>query len=400
MICHIDADAFFASVLQRLHPHLKGKALIATGMGGGCVIAASYPAKAKGVKTGMRIKEARILCSEATILPSNFRETGLASQQIEAILKDRCPLVQAMSIDEWFLHLPALTGGTPTDLTAWARDMQRHIIQATDIGVSIGIATSKTLAKMAGEERKPRGITVLHDQAEITAFLQRRPAAAIAGIGSSRQQDCQMQGWDTAWDIANAPTALIERLWGKGGKELQQELCGVPMSPVAEDTRPPQSISRTRSFPPSSDTTILWAHALKHLSICILKMRRHHLATHRISVWLRDSSYHGGDEASRRLPRLFDVEQDLIPFVRHCFLEAKKPGKRYTQVGLALSELTLGGTTQYSLFRTPENTKRMQNLQECLDVLRTRYGKDIVLPGGAMPVMDHERPGLEITMID
>ena len=155
MIAHVDADAFFASVLQRLHPHLKGKALIASGMGGGCAIAASYPAKAKGVKTGMRLKEALALCPEAVVMPSDFRETGLASQQIEAMLKDVCPLVEEMSIDEWFLDLEALVGGDPPDAEAWARAIQDRIIRSTDIGVSIGVAPTKTLAKMAGEEKKP-----------------------------------------------------------------------------------------------------------------------------------------------------------------------------------------------------------------------------------------------------
>ena len=400
MIAHVDADAFFASVLQRLHPHLRGKALIASGMGGGCAIAASYPAKAKGVKTGMRIKDALALCPEAIVMPSDFRETGLASQQIEAILKDVCPMVEEMSIDEWFLDLDALVGGTPDDPETWARAIQDRVIRWTDIGVSIGVAPTKTLAKMAGEERKPRGVTVLKTRDDIDAFLQRRPAAAIPGIGRKREIDVQARGWETAHDIAYADDFLLKALFGRGVVELAAEIRGEPVYAVTTETAPPKSISRARSFAPTDDSGILWAYALQHLSYSVLKMRRHGLAAKGISIWLRNATYDGGDDAALKLPRAYDTEIDLIPFARRCFQRARRYNKRYTQVALALWHLVPGGTVQYSLFTPPEATDRILHLQTSLDGLRTRYGKDIVVPGGAVPITENKRPGLTVTTID
>lgn len=400
MIAHVDADAFFASVLQRLHPHLKGKPLIASGMGGGCAIAASYPAKAKGVKTGMRVKDALALCPEAVVMPSDFRETGLASQQIEAILKDVCPLVEEMSIDEWFLDLEALVGGDPLDAEAWARAIQDRIIRSTDIGVSIGVAPTKTLAKMAGEEKKPRGVTVLRNQAEIDAFLRRRPAAAIPGIGRKREVDVRARGWETAHDIAYAPEDLLQRLFGIGVAELAREIRGEQVYAVTMETAPPKSISRARSFHPTDDAGILWAYVLQHLSYSVLKMRRHGLATRGISIWLRNDSYDGGDDAGLKLPRAYDTELDLIPFARRCFQRAHRSNKRYTQVALAFWHLVPGGTVQYSLFTEPAKTDRVESVQKSLDGLRTRYGKDIVVPGAAVPVTENVRPGLTVTTID
>jgi len=399
MIAHLDADAFFASVLQRLHPHLKGKPLIASGMGGGCVIAASYPAKGKGVKTGMRIKDALALCPEAIVMPSDFRETSLASQQIEAILKDVCPIVEETSIDEWFLDLKTLVGGSPTNADAWARGIQDRIIRSTDIGVSIGVAPTKTLAKMAGEEHKPRGVTTLKTQAEIDAFLKRRSAAAIPGIGPKREVDVRARGWETAWDIAYADESLLNRLFGIGVVELAAELRGEQVYRVTIETAPPKSISRARSFYPTDDSGILWAYALQHLSYSVLKMRRHGLATKGISIWLRNDTYNGGDDHSVKLPRAYDTELDLIPFARRCFQRARRYNKRYTQVMLALWHLVPGGTVQYSLFTPPEQTDRIGTLQKSLDGLRTRYGKDIVVPGGAVPITENRRPGLTMTTI-
>ena len=400
MIAHVDADAFFASVLQRLHPQLRGKPVIASGMGGGCAIAASYPAKAKGVKTGMRIKDALALCPEAVVMPSDFRETGLASQQIETILKDVCPIVEEMSIDEWFLDLDALVGGTPADPEAWARTLQDRVIRWTDIGVSIGVAPTKTLAKMAGEEHKPRGVTVLKTHDDIEAFLKRRPAEAIPGIGRKREIDVKARGWKTAHDIAYADEFLLKTLFGMGVVELAQEIRGQSVYVVTTETAPPKSVSRARSFPPTDDGSILWAYVLQHLSYSVLKMRRHGLAARGVSIWLRNATYDGGDDAALKLPRAYDVEADLIPFARRCFQRARRYNKRYTQVALALWHLVPGGTVQYSLFTPPEATDRIGHLQTSLDGLRTRYGKDIVVPGGAVPITENKRPGLTVTTID
>ncbi len=400
MIAHIDADAFFASVLQRLHPHLKGKALIASGMGGGCVIAASYPAKGKGVKTGMRLRDALALCPEAVVMPSDFRETSLASQQIEAILKDTCPMVEETSIDEWFLDLESLVGGDPLDAKAWARAIQDRIIRSTDIGVSIGVAPTKTLAKMAGEEHKPRGVTTLRTQEEIIAFLKRRPATAIPGIGRKREVDVRIRGWETAWDIAYAPDPLLKQLFGIGVVELAAELRGEQVYAVTIETAPPKSISRARSFHPTDEGSLLWAYVLQHLSYSVLKMRRHNLSTRGISIWLRHDDYAGGDDAGLKLPRAYDTELDLIPFARRCFQRARHYNRRYTQVALALWHLVPGGTVQYSLFTDPADTDKVGSIQRSLDGLRTRYGKDIVVPGGAVPITENKRPGLVMTTVD
>lgn len=400
MIAHIDADAFFASVLQRLHPHVKGKPLIASGMGGGCAIAASYEAKAKGVKTGMRMKEALQLCPEATVMPSDFRETGLASQQIEAILRDVCPILEEMSIDEWFLDLSSLVGGVPFDVTSWARAVQDRIIRSTDIGVSIGVAPSKTLAKMAGEERKPRGITVLTTQSDIDAFLHRRPAAAIPGIGCRREVDVYARGWSTAYDIAYADPMLLRRLFGIGVVDIAAELRGIQVSAVQTETRPPKSLSRARSFRPTHDHSVLWAYVVQHLCYCVLKMRRHGLAARGVSIWLRHDTYDGGDDSALTLPRAFDTEIDLLPFARRCFQRAYRYHARYTQVALALWHLVPGGVVQYSLFVDPLEANRTDALQKSLDGLRTRYGREIVVPGAALPVTHNKRPGLSVTTVE
>ncbi len=394
MIAHIDADSFFASVLQRKHPRLRGKPLLALGMGGGCVIAASYEAKAKGVKTGMPLKQALELCPDAQQVPSDFAETALASQQIEAILQGHCPVMQQYSIDEWFLDLKTLVGGVPFDLWVWAKDIQKEVLEGTGLSVSVGIGPSKLLAKMASEYHKPAGVMVV-EKHTIEKFLSDRPAPAIAGIGRRREAHTKAKNWHTAWDIATADPQALQKLFGKPGLEMQRELLGECLSPVAEDTRAPQSISRTRTFKATKDVKLIWAQLMQHLSYTILKMRTQDLACSGISVWLRDKHYHH-DGIQLRLPQPMDTEEDITPFARKAFDRLRDHNLLYNQIGFCLWALTLKGAAQFSLFEDPKNSMEDENLQQSLDSLRQKFGREVVIRGSQLPVHKKRTRALEL----
>ncbi|PIQ76774.1 hypothetical protein COU78_04245 [Candidatus Peregrinibacteria bacterium CG10_big_fil_rev_8_21_14_0_10_49_24] len=394
MIAHIDADAFFASVLQRKHPRLRGKPLLALGMGGGCVIAASYEAKAKGVKTGMRLLDARKLCPGALEMPSDFEETAIASRQIASILGEQCPIVEKMSVDEWFLDLKSLQGGIPKDLTKWARQLQQDIQRRVGISVSAGIAGSKLLAKMASEYRKPAGVTVV-DMPTIEHFLRDRPAEAIPGIGKRRSLHAQANRWQTAWDIANADTETIRRLFGKPGNDMQQELLGHRTEEVETVHAPPKSISRCRSFRATTDERFIVSSVMDHLSYTVLKMRRHQLTCNEVSVWLRNSEYHH-DGRHVKLPQFMDTEEQILPYVRQCFAHLYAATPRCTQTGLALCGLRPKGALQYSLFEDAVRTGGAEQIQEKLDELHERYGRESVTRGSAMPRKNGAKPHLNI----
>ncbi len=385
MIAHVDADAFFASAIVRKNPHLAGKPLLALGMGGGCVIAASYEAKAFGVKTGMRVMDAIKLCPRAIRMPADFHEAARASHQIEAILRETCPIVEQMSVDEWYLDLRTLTGGLPRNLEEWARERQRTIAARVGLTVSIGVGPSKLLAKMAGEYRKPAGVIVLGQSIALEPFLKDRPAAAIPGIGRRRVIHTDAHGWNTAWDIAQAPTEELRRLFGKNGVELKEELLGNSLSGVAAEEAPPKSVSRTRSFRPTKDKDLLWAQLLKHLEYTVLKMRRDGLSCRGISVWVRDGEYEGGG-ANASLPQPACTADAILPFMRNCFLRSHDPERTYTQVGLALWHLVPSSAPQYSLFDTPENTERDETMQKTLDGIHERFGRSSLTRGSAMRV--------------
>ncbi len=398
MLAHIDADSFFASVLQRKHPQLRGKPLLALGMGGGCVIAASYEAKACGVKTGMPLREARRLCPKAMQVPADFAETTLASHQIEAIIQSHCPIVEQYSIDEWFLDLKTCVGGIPFDLLLWGKDIQKEILTMTDLSVSIGVAPSRILAKMAGEEKKPAGCTII-EKHEIEAFLGRRPVMAIPGIGKRRGAHAQAKKWDTAWDFTIADVMVVQKLFGKPGLELQRELLGERVYGVESVGEAQKSISRTRSFRPTADRQHIWAQAMQHISYCVLKMRTQDTMARGISLWLRDHQFHH-DGLQVKLPQAMDTEEDITPYVRKAFDKLVFRMPRCTQIGFGLWNLVPKAAAQFSLFESAAHAIEDEHLQSSMDGLRKKYGREVVIRGSALPVHKHKDRELDLSTFE
>lgn len=409
MFAHVDADAFFASVLVRKHPKLQGKTVLALGMGGTSVIAASYEAKAKGVRTGMRLVDARKLAPGAIEMPSDFRETGLASKQIESTLEGICPAIEQMSIDEWFLDLKTMVDGIPKDLDAWALDVRTIVTQCTAISVSVGIGPTKTLAKMASEYRKPGGITIISINVPyanshstfhlpLSTFLSSRPATAIPGIGPRRQIATEAHGWKTAWDYANADPRIVRELFGKPGRELQQELLGESIYAIATN-RPPQSVSRCRSFRPTANRDFVKAHLLKHLEYCTEKMRRSALATTEISVWVRGNDYtHDGRHT--RLTKPAETVDDLLIPTLACLKPLIDQRGPWNQVGLALNGLIPSGSMQQSLFENPKDSADNEELQKAVDQLHKRFGRDAVTRASALQVPSGTGKEIDLPMIN
>lgn len=400
MFCHIDADSFFASVLLRKNPQYRGKPLIALGMGGSSVIAATYDVKSTGVRTGMRLTEAKKLCPNAIAVPSDFRETGVASKQIESILQLQSPLIEQMSIDEWFIGLQGIVGGTPKNLVQWALDVQTKVKLQTHITVSIGIAPTKLLAKMASEYHKPAGVTVITEQPNnkqyectLTYFLQDRPIGAIPGFGSKRQTHAEVFNWQSAWDFCHADKAICTKLLGRPGLEMQQELLGTSIHPIITETNVPKSISRARSFKANYNKELAVANLFHHISYTVLKLRRHALMCQWVYVSVRNNRY---EQKSKdyRLPMPMDTEQQLLPYIVRLFYALYDPQKGVTQVSLTLGHLKPVAAKQFSLFEDPTELVKDDEMQKSIDTVHKKFGRDAIMRGSALPIKSGVKRGL------
>ena len=215
-ILHADADAFFASVEQRDDPCLRGRPVI---VGGGVVLAASYEAKAYGVRTAMGGRQARRLCPQAIVVPPRMAAYAEASKALYALFEDTTPLVEGVSIDEAFLDVRGMEriAGTPTEIAVRLRRAARERV---GVPLTVGIARTKFLAKVASGVAKPDGLLVVPPRDEL-AFLHPLPAERVWGIGPKTAAKLRGHGLTTVGDLARVPEDTLSAMLGRAaGRHL------------------------------------------------------------------------------------------------------------------------------------------------------------------------------------
>ena len=215
-VLHADLDAFFASVEQRDDPALRGWPVI---VGGGVVLACSYEAKAHGVHSAMGGAQARRLCPRAVVVPPRFSAYVEASRAVFAIFEDTTPLVEGLSIDEAFLDVRGMgrIAGTPAQIAARLR---RRVRQEVGLPITVGVARTKHLAKVASAAAKPDGLLVVPPDGE-TAFLHPLPVERLWGVGPATAQRLHAHGLRTVGQVARLPeTALMQLLGRHSGRHL------------------------------------------------------------------------------------------------------------------------------------------------------------------------------------
>lgn len=208
-ILHADLDAFYASVEQRDEPALRGRPVV---VGGGVVLAASYEAKALGIRTTMPGRQARRLCPDLIVRPPRFAAYSEASAAVFAIFHDITPVVEALSIDEAFLDVSGLRRLTGHPLTI-AGALRSRVQDEVGLPISVGIARTKYLAKVASALSKPHGLLVV-PAAEERRFLHALPVERLWGVGRVTSGALHRAGWSTVADLAHADPSAVEAVVG------------------------------------------------------------------------------------------------------------------------------------------------------------------------------------------
>ncbi|MGI9606232.1 MAG: DNA polymerase IV [Acidimicrobiales bacterium] len=208
-ILHADLDSFYASVEQRDAPNLKGKPVI---VGGGVVLAASYEAKAFGVKTAMNGRQARDLCPQAIVVDPRMDAYSRASRDVFAVFDDTTPLVEGLSIDEAFLDVAGLRriSGTPTEI---ARRLRERVAAEVGLPISVGVARTKFLAKVASAVSKPDGLLVVDPDHELD-FLRPLPVERLWGVGRVTAEKLRAVGITTVAEVGDLPLDVLIGLVG------------------------------------------------------------------------------------------------------------------------------------------------------------------------------------------
>jgi DNA polymerase IV len=236
-ILHADLDSFFASVEQRDEPRLRGRPVI---VGGGVVLAASYEAKAYGVRTAMGGRRARSLCPHAVVVPPRFEAYSRASKDVFRVFEDASPVVEALSIDEAFLDVRGMerSVGSPVEIAARLR---RDVRARVGLPITVGVARTKFLAKVASAVAKPDGLLVVEPDDEL-AFLHPLPVERLWGVGPATASKLRARGITTVREVAILPEWILVSMLGRAsGRHLHALAHNL-------DPRPVQRRRRRRSI--------------------------------------------------------------------------------------------------------------------------------------------------------
>ncbi len=383
-IMHLDADAFFASCEQAVHPELRGRPVI-TGKERGIVAAASYEAKTRGVQRGVRLSDVKKICPDAVILPSDYETYSLFSVRMYEILRRFSPDVEEYSIDEAFVDLTGLRRSFHGPYEMIARNMQETIQRELGLSVSVGVSLSKVLAKIGSKHSKPHGLTLIPGR-EIHLFLEKLPIEKVWGIGPNTAAFLNKCGITTALEFARKDEEFVRKRLSKPYQEVWHELNGRSVYPVVTEAKSSyQSISKAKTFtPPSSDRTFVFAQLAKNLENACIKARRYRLAASRLVIFLRKQDFTGsGVEIKLTRPTAYPVE--LFGPLREGFEHLFQTGALYRQSGVVLCDLREENCLQYTLFDDTAKIEKMAKIYESVDRISKKFGKHTIQHAASLP---------------
>ncbi len=372
-IIHVDLDAFYASVEQLRRPELRGRPVIVGGGGDdyrrGVVSAASYEARRYGVHSAMPLGMARRLCPHAVVLPVDFVAYRAASRQVFAIARDFTPQIEPASLDEAYLDVTGsmVRMGPPGEMAALLRD---RIAGECGLDASCGVATSKLVAKVASDLRKPRGFVVV-EPGEETAFLAPLPLRRLPGLGPASEKALAGLGLSTLGELSAFPLETLRRRLGEhAAVSLTQRARGIDRSEVVLPTRP-KSVSREETFSTDvSDRNELHRRLRECAADVGRQLRRGGWTAKTATLKLRYSDFttltrqltwptaqHGDTVLAEAAVRLFD---------------GTWAGTPVRLLGMGVSGII--DAAQLDLFKTV-GSPRDEQIDQTLDVLRDRFGE-------------------------
>lgn len=373
-IFHCDADCFYLSCEMSRRPDLQGKPAVVAGKGGGIILAKSYDLKARGVKTGMPIWEARKICPEMLVFPCDFQLYNDMSAQMFEILKRWTPDVEVYSVDEAFLDMKGFRRLYKMSYEQMAHKIKDEVKAQLGISISIGVSVSKTLAKMAAEVNKPDGVTVISWR-RIAEWLPKFHISDVPGFGRNIVPLLEKCGVQTCADFTNLTRDTVKSLLHRPGVDLWRELQGEKVFRVERSFAANKMITRTSSFTPlTADQHFLWAHTLRQLERAIEALQDEGQLCQEITLYLRDKNFirYGWSHRLATGTKSFPL---LVEALKELWREYFPRGKVMRSTGVTLTRLKRDGGLQFSLFEDPGMVVRKDELESSKRHIKERYGQ-------------------------
>lgn len=339
----------------------------------------SYEAKALGVIRGMPIWQLRRDFPGVAVMSSHFDVYEKFSDHVANVIAEFTPTIERYSIDEAFADLTGwdtTSGLTPLEI---ATQIQNRVRRELGIGISIGIAPSKVLAKVGSKHNKPRGLVEITEKNRQT-ILQKTPIENIWGIGPRLAKKCMRYGIFTAADFTNQSFDLVRARFNLPVEEIWHELRGTSVMPVHTEHDEKKSLTRSHSFhPTSSDFTVVCAELLGNLDRVLLRTRRRNMLAKTISIFLKsqDFEYH---TTIRELAEPSAFTNELAHVITTMCREIFHRNTKYRATGVTVSNLVSAEKRQHNLFTATQAEKRQQ-LYKAIDILGLRHGRDIIKTG-------------------
>jgi len=381
-IAHVDCDAFYASREAVRHPELKGRAICVLSSQNAIVVAKSYDAKALGVSTGMPVWEARKLAPQAVFLAADFRYYGQVSDKLFAILRIYSPDIEVYSIDEGFMDMNGIRSLWHKSFRQLADAIRQSVSHQIGITVSVGIANTRTLAKMASEANKPDGTTIVPGQ-RIARFLRDLDVADIPGIGRNRAALLHKFDIHTALQFARLDDGLMHRLLGRHGMQLKYELSGQSILPLELKPGLPKSVARTASMGlVTQDQSMVLAHLSWHVMRLVSDLTAKHLLAARLDVFLTLASFERcGMSLSLEVPS--NSLKRIMDTVKTGFSRLFIPGQAYRACGVVAFDMRREQTATDDLFGLMQGDRRQAVLMQTVNAINRKYGNRTLLPAAA-----------------
>jgi DNA polymerase-4 len=420
-ILHLDVDAFLASVEQARHPHLRGRPVVVGGSptSRNLVMSCSYEARAVGVRPGMRAREAARLCPRAVFLPGDAQAANAKREEVARLLLEVSPRVEVASIDDFFVDLTG-TGRLLGCAFEVATALQRRIRTEARVPVTIGLGTSRTLARLAGKLGKPGGVAEVLPGAE-RAFLANLPVEHLPGVGHAVRAKLTSFHIKTVGQLALVSREVLFATFGSLGLTLHARARGEDDEPVQGTCwldergrlalRAPQSIRRDSTFEPEEgrreqlEAMLAWL-----VDRAAARLRGHGLLASSLEVRLvhvdtrtpAQKRAHPREALLRARRRLSAPTASTTALEQHALLLLRGLPRRRAlvkRVGLTLLHLRDSAGHQGELFSDPQRDRSLAEarggshadravaLERALDGLRARHGFGKVLRGASLPLL-------------
>ena len=390
-VLHIDMDAFYASVEIRDRPQICGQPVVVAHTGGrGVVLSANYVARGFGVRSAMPASRAQRLCPHAVFITPRHELYSAVSREVMAIFRSVTPHVEPLSLDEAFLDVAGAVRrlGRPAAIGALIR---RQVSEELGITCSVGVATTKFVAKLASVHCKPDGLLVVPADG-VLGFLHPLPVAALWGVGDRTAKVLERLGLRTVADLANAPVATLERQLGKGAAAHLSALAWGRDERRVQSSVQEKSIGAEETFPVDiADPEVIGRELLRLAGRTARGLRSSGTAARTISVKLRRADF-TTITRSRTLAEPTDVAKKIHQTASDLYAASGYAGVPLRLVGVRVSGLVpaAGAGSQLVL---GERQDTWRAAETTLDKITSRFGAGAVTPASLVPRANLRRDG-------